>query len=319
MSEKDSLKAKNGKKIFIVLVVLIILIIALSGLFSGNSPNEKNIIPMSYVAVLSVDGVISPEDTGSYNHQWLLETIEELKSDKSNKGIILKINSPGGSVYESDELYLALKSYGENKILVAYMENMAASGGYYISCAAERIYANRNTLTGSIGVISGQSFDLNGLFSNLGIKYTTITSGKNKNMGNVNEPLTKEQQDILQGISDEVYQQFTGIVSDERGLPLEDVIKIADGRIYTANQAQKLGLIDQIGTLEDVKQYIRDNYDPAYKNIQFIDFEYENNDFLLSILKKYGIVSFMEGVEGLSSIINGYDSQNLMPAYLSAF
>lgn len=319
MSEKDSLKAKNGKKIFIVLVVLIILIIALSGLFSGNSPNEKNIIPMSYVAVLSVDGVISPEDTGSYNHQWLLETIEELKSDKSNKGIILKINSPGGSVYESDELYLALKSYGENKILVAYMENMAASGGYYISCAAERIYANRNTLTGSIGVISGQSIDLTGLFSNLGIKYTTITSGKNKNMGNVNEPLTKEQQDILQGISDEVYQQFTGIVSDERGLPLEDVIKIADGRIYTANQAQKLGLIDQIGTLEDVKQYIRDNYDPAYKNIQFIDFEYENNDFLFSILKKYGIVSFMKGVEGLSSIINGYDSQNLMPAYLSAF
>lgn len=319
MSEKDSLKAKNGKKIFIVLVVLIILIIALSGLFSGNSPNEKNIIPMSYVAVLSVDGVISPEDTGSYNHQWLLETIEELKSDKSNKGIILKINSPGGSVYESDELYLALKSYGENKILVAYMENMAASGGYYISCAAERIYANRNTLTGSIGVISGQSIDLTGLFSNLGIKYTTITSGKNKNMGNVNEPLTKEQQDILQGISDEVYQQFTGIVSDERGLPLEDVIKIADGRIYTANQAQKLGLIDQIGTLEDVKQYIRDNYDPAYKNIQFIDFEYESNDFLLSILKKYGIVSFMEGVEGLSSILNGYDSQNLMPAYLSAF
>ena len=319
MSEKDSLKAKNGKKIFIVLVVLIILIIALSGLFSGNSPNEKNIIPMSYVAVLSVDGVISPEDTGSYNHQWLLETIEELKSDKSNKGIILKINSPGGSVYESDELYLALKSYGENKILVAYMENMAASGGYYISCAAERIYANRNTLTGSIGVISGQSIDLTGLFSNLGIKYTTITSGKNKNMGNVNEPLTKEQQDILQGISDEVYQQFTGIVSDERGLPLEDVIKIADGRIYTANQAQKLGLIDQIGTLEDVKQYIRDNYDPAYKNIQFIDFEYESNDFLLSILKKYGIVSFMEGVEGLSPILNGYDSQNLMPAYLSAF
>lgn len=319
MSEKDSLKAKNGKKIFIVLVVLIILIIALSGLFSGNSPNEKNIIPMSYVAVLSVDGVISPEDTGSYNHQWLLETIEELKSDKSNKGIILKINSPGGSVYESDELYLALKSYGENKILVAYMENMATSGGYYISCAAERIYANRNTLTGSIGVISGQSIDLTGLFSNLGIKYTTITSGKNKNMGNVNEPLTKEQQDILQGISDEVYQQFTGIVSDERGLPLEDVIKIADGRIYTANQAQKLGLIDQIGTLEDVKQYIRDNYDPAYKNIQFIDFEYENNDFLFSILKKYGIVSFMEGVEGLSSILNGYDSQNLMPAYLSAF
>ena len=319
MSEKDSLKAKNGKKIFIVLVILIILIIALSGLFSGNSPNEKNIIPMSYVAVLSVDGVISPEDTGSYNHQWLLETIEELKSDKSNKGIILKINSPGGSVYESDELYLALKSYGENKILVAYMENMAASGGYYISCAAERIYANRNTLTGSIGVISGQSIDLTGLFSNLGIKYTTITSGKNKNMGNVNEPLTKEQQDILQGISDEVYQQFTGIVSDERGLPLEDVIKIADGRIYTASQAQKLGLIDQIGTLEDVKQYIRDNYDPAYNNIQFIDFEYENNDFLLSILKKYGIVSFMEGVEGLSSIINGYDSQNLMPAYLSAF
>ena len=319
MSEKDSLKAKNGKKIFIVLVVLIILIIALSGLFSGNSPNEKNIIPMSYVAVLSVDGVISPEDTGSYNHQWLLETIEELKSDKSNKGIILKINSPGGSVYESDELYLALKSYGENKILVAYMENMAASGGYYISCAAERIYANRNTLTGSIGVISGQSIDLTGLFSNLGIKYTTITSGKNKNMGNVNEPLTKEQQDILQGISDEVYQQFTGIVSDERGLPLEDVIKIADGRIYTANQAQKLGLIDQIGTLEDVKQYIRDNYGPAYKNIQFIDFEYESNDFLLSILKKYGIVSFMEGVEGLSSILNGYDSQNLMPAYLSAF
>lgn len=319
MSENDSLKARNGKRIFILLVVLAIVIIALSGLLTGNSPNEKNIIPLSYVAVLSVDGVISPEDTGSYNHQWFLDTIEELKNDKSNKGIILKVNSPGGSVYESDELYLALKAYGEKKILVAYMENMAASGGYYIACAAERIYANRNTLTGSIGVISGQSIDLTGLFSNLGIKYTTITSGKNKNMGNVNEPLTKEQQDILQAISDEVYQQFTGIVSTERGLPLEDVVTIADGRIYTASQAQKLGLIDQIGTLDDVKQYIRENYDPAYKNIQFIDFEYENNDFLLSILKKYGIVSFMEGVESLSSVLNGYDSQKLLPAYLSSF
>lgn len=319
MSEENSFKAKNGKKIFIIMIVLVIVVIALSGFFGRNTRDEKSIIPMNYVAVLSVDGVISPEDTGSYNHHWFLDTVEQLKNDKSNKGIILKINSPGGSVYESDELYLALKDYGENKILVTYMENMAASGGYYIACAAERIYANRNTLTGSIGVISGQSVDLTGLFANLGIKYTTITSGKNKNMGNVNEPLTQEQQDILQSISDEVYQQFTGIVSNERGLPIEDVLKIADGRVYTANQAQKLGLIDQIGTLEDVKQYIRDNYDPAYKNIQFIDFEYESNDFLLSILKKYGIVSFMEGVESLSSVLDGRNPQKLMPAYMFSF
>ncbi|MFI3256953.1 MAG: signal peptide peptidase SppA [Spirochaetales bacterium] len=205
-----------------------------------------------YIAVLYIEGVIE-EKNATYDQEWLLETIHTLTYDTKNKAILLYINSPGGGVYESDEVYLALEDYKDitNQSIWAYMGPLAASGGYYIACAADTIYANRNTLTGSIGVIAGQSIDLTGLMETHGIKMTTITAGKNKNMMNINSPFTEEQQAIMQSIADQSYDQFTQIIADSRDMNISQVRELADGRIYTAQQALENDLLDSIDTFEN--------------------------------------------------------------------
>ena len=115
------------------------------------------------------------------------------------------------------------KKYNETKTLWAYLGSVAASGGYYIACSTENIIANRNTLTGSIGVIAGQSVDLSEFMTKHGIKMTTFTAGKNKNMLNIDQPVTPEQKEIMQSVADECYEQFTQIVADGRKLPIETV------------------------------------------------------------------------------------------------
>ena len=227
-----------------------------------------------YIAVLHVEGVI--EDSGeTYNQNWILDTIDELGRDRKNRGILLYIDSPGGGVYQSDEVYLALEDYKHstgNKVW-AYMGPLAASGGYYIACAADVIYANRNTLTGSIGVISATSVDLTELMKKYGIKMTTVTAGKNKNMLNIDSPMTEEHRAIMQGIADEAYDQFTDIVSQSRNMKIEKVRALADGRIYTAAQAEAKGLIDYVDTYENavdnMLDAIEDDEDMSVKHFRF--------------------------------------------------
>ncbi len=206
----------------------------------------------NYIAVLHIEGVIEDKNT-TYDQSWLLDTIYELSNDEHNTGILLYIDSPGGGVYQSDEVYLELVNYKESsdKPVWAYLGPMAASGGYYIACAADYIIANRNTLTGSIGVIAGQSFDLSGLMEKHGIKMSSFTAGRNKNMLGINSPVTAEHQQIMQSIAEECYNQFTGIVAQSRNLSLQNVVELADGRIYTAQQALKNGLIDKISRFEE--------------------------------------------------------------------
>lgn len=288
---------KNKKqKVGFVIFIIIILFAILCGIFKlasskKSSKNELNgtqkIVfgktSKDYVAALYIEGVIQ-EENQTYNQKWLLNTISTLKNDKKNKGIAVFINSPGGTVYEADEAYLALQDYKTSgKPIYVYQGKLAASGGYYISCAAKKIYANRNTLTGSIGVISGSSYDLTGLFEKIGIKSETIHSGKNKNMFNSNEPVTDEQRKIMQSISDECYEQFAGIVAMSRNIPINDVRLIADGRIYTANQALKNGLIDNIDSWENMLKAMSENEFDG-KQYQIIDFKYEKEKNLYQIL-----------------------------------
>ena len=227
-----------------------------------------------YVAKLYVTGVISASNE-TYNQKWIMETIADLKIDEKNKGIILYINSPGGGVYQSDDVYLALMDYKTTgKPVYAYFGPIAASGGYYIGCAADYIMANRNTLTGSIGVISGQFIDMTQLMDKIGIKSTTIHSGKNKIMGSPSQPMTEEQRKIMQSISDECYDQFTSIVAESRELKKEKVIELADGRIYSAKQALAASLIDSIGSYDDlVSELERKEFD--YESYDIIDYKYE--------------------------------------------
>ena len=203
-----------------------------------NPPSED------YIAVVTVQGTIQEQtETGlfdvpvGYQHITTLDYIDNLMDDSDNKGILLYVDSPGGTVYESEELYLKLKEYKEEtgRPIWDYMAHYAASGGYLISMAADKIYANPNTTTGSIGVIMS-GFDMTGLYEKLGIRYFSITSGEYKD----SSKMTEEQIAIYQEQVDEYYNKFVGIVSEGRGMEDAAVRAIADGRVYTASQEREL-------------------------------------------------------------------------------
>lgn len=212
-----------------------------------------------FIGVLDIVGEIGPtseeiweDTTGSYNHSLYMDYVDELMYADNNKGILLYVDSPGGTVYESDELYLKLMEYKEvtDRPIWAYFASEACSGGYYISMAADKIYANRNCWTGSIGVIVSL-MNCKDLYDKLGIEEIDITSGANKAMGSAGLELTEEQYDILQGLVDEAYDQFVEIVCEGRDMDETIVRKLADGRIYSAKQALENGLIDEIGSYEE--------------------------------------------------------------------
>ena len=297
---------KSEKKGLIVLILITILAItvpvarnitASKVSFSGsNSGARANLRPSlkTYIAELYITGTIQ-EKNSEYNQEWLLKTISFLKNDEKNLGIILFIDSPGGTVYHADEAYIALLDYkSTGKKLYAYFGSMAASGGYYIGCAADKIYANRNSLLGSIGVISAQTIDATSLMEKIGIKSVTVHAGKNKNMLNYNEPATEEQLNIMQALADECYQQFTEIVSLSRKMDIDKVKELADGRIYSAKQGKENGLIDEIATLEEAELLIKTDFQeemPVFKS-----FRYQKPDSLRTFF--LDSLSFLRPLQG---------------------
>lgn len=316
-------KRKTGIAVLIIIIAFSIIcavssaaVLLIKKSNSSEEKIEKKLYPNKkdgYIATLYIEGTIQDKNE-TYNQEWLLETIKILKHDKANKGIAVFINSPGGSVYEADEVYLALQDYKTaSKPIYVYQGPLAASGGYYISCAADKIYANRNTLTGSIGVISGNTFDMTEFLLNLGIKSSTIHAGKNKNMGNFNEPLSEEQKQILQTIADECYEQFTDIVAMRRNIPINDVKKLADGRIYTAKQALSNNLIDSIDSWENMLKDMKNNEFEG-KDLKTVEFRYTREksfrDFIFgkSHKEKNDISASLEKLFS--------DSKMIYPAYL---
>lgn len=210
-----------------------------------------------YIAVVDVVGTIQeqtatgPFDTPEgYQHTTTLDYIDNLMGDVNNVGILLYVDSPGGTVYESEELYDKLREYSAatERPVWAYMAHYAASGGYMTSVAADKIYANKNTITGSIGVIMS-GYDLSGLYEKLGIRYVSITSGVNKD----SSQMTEEQIEIYQSQVDESYDSFVEKVAVNRKMREDEVRTLADGRTYTAAQALENGLIDEISSFEDMQ------------------------------------------------------------------
>ncbi len=292
-------KKKNGcfYAFIIVLVALVGAIIIICGIIgaiaslftmSEEPVGDYSIYP--YVGVIDISGTIQesydgyPVD-GRYSHSWALNCVDRYADDDLNKGIILYINSPGGGIYESDELYNKLMDYKEEtgRPVYAYMAQEAASGGLYVAMAADEIMANRMTLTGSIGVIMS-SLDLTGLYEKFGIEENTIVSGENKDMFSNME---KEQEDILQQMIDEYYGYFVDVISERRGLDESFVREISDGRIYTAKQAKELGLIDNIGTYDEFLEYVFSK--PELQDCDM--FAYDNEygmDFVNYVLRYIG-------------------------------
>lgn len=205
----------------------------------GTNPKEK-------IKVVDVDGVIQSNDANDF----VVEELKKAKEDPQIKGVILNVNSPGGSVYASERIANEIKALKEaEKPVYTVMREMAASGGYYISAPTDRIYASNETWTGSIGVII-QSYSLQGLFEKYGIKEQNITTGKMKDAGSQGRDMSKEEKEYFQGLVDSAFDRFVKIVSEGRGISEREVRKLADGRVYDGSQALANGLVDKIGDLD---------------------------------------------------------------------
>lgn len=201
---------------------------------------------MEKISIINVDGVIANDS----NNDTIVDQLEDARKDPSVVGVIMHINSPGGSVYASEKIYKEINKLKEtNKPVYAVMQELAASGGYYISAPCDKIYASNETFTGSIGVIM-QSYSLEGLFEKYGIKEQNITTGKMKDAGSPGKALDKEEREYLQNLVDSAFSRFVKVVADGRDMSEADVRKFADGRIYDGSQAVENGLVDSIGDLE---------------------------------------------------------------------
>lgn len=197
------------------------------------------------VAIVRVEGPI----LDSY------QTIEELKTfseDPSVKAIVVRIDSPGGGVAPSQEIYNAVKRIRKekNKTVIASMGTVAASGGYYIAVATDRILANPGTLTGSIGVIM-QLANFQELLEKIGVKNVVVKTGKFKDIGSPFRPMQEEDRKVLQLVMNDVHRQFIDAVAEGRSLDLAEVEQLADGRVFTGQQAKSILLVDDIGDLHD--------------------------------------------------------------------
>lgn len=211
------------------------------------------------IAVIFIDGVISASSESGlfapvvgYNHAFILRQIENIKNDDTVQGLIVSVNSPGGGTFESAQIKDALQKLQDERQIPIYvsMQQVAASGGYYISAYADKIFATEETLTGSIGVImSGKN--LSGLYEKIGIEDNTIKSGEFKDIGSDARPMTENDRKILQDMVNLSYERFVKVVSEGRSMDISKAKKLADGRIYDGSQAKENGLIDEIGYLED--------------------------------------------------------------------
>ncbi len=211
------------------------------------------------VLLIEISGMISSQEKEGLFRQTpsMIATVKEqltrAAKDENVKAVVLRINSPGGTVTASDIIYHELKTFKANRKIpiVASIMDLGTSGGYYIAAAADTVVAHPSSVTGSIGVIM-LTLNARGLLEKVGVEATAVTSGPRKDMGSPFRTMTAEERAIFQGLIDSFYQRFLNIVQEGRSnLQMEQIKRLADGRIYTGEQAKAAGLVDEIGYLED--------------------------------------------------------------------
>ena len=222
---------------------------ALAALGNWLAEDEDNIFGREYVAVVRVEGFIG--NTGK-----LLAWIDRLTRDKNVKGVLLRVNSPGGGAAASHELYDALKRLAAKKPVYASMGSVAASGGLMVALAAERVLATPSTLTGSIGV-KMEIPQVQGLMEKLGLHRESIASGKYKDAGTPFRPMTEDERTYLTEIINDMHKSFVALIVQARKLPEEKVRDMADGRILTGAKAMELGLVDALGGQAEALRQLR--------------------------------------------------------------
>lgn len=219
------------------------------------------------IAHLTLDGTI--QDVGSstswkqvdYDHQYFLGQLDAILKDETIQAVVLSVNTPGGGVTESAQIYKKLLQIKEQRQIPIYvsMGSMAASGGYYISAPADKIFASRDTITGSIGVIM-QSINYRELADKVGVKFETFKSGVHKDMLSPMRDVTEEERAMMQDMINESYEEFVDIIEKGRNMSEADVKKVADGRILGGTKALEAGLIDEIGDEEATIAALRADY-----------------------------------------------------------
>lgn len=209
----------------------------------SQSPKTDLFAKKQGVGIVELKGlIVSSEQT--------LKHLTEFRNNPNVKSIVLRIESPGGAVGAAQEIYQEVIRTNEVKPVIASMGSMGASGGYYAALGAENIIANPGTMTGSIGVIV-KFPNLEGLFDKIGYKSEVIKSGPLKDVGASDRPLSAEERKLMQDLIDNVYGQFVRDIASARDMPQETILELADGRIYTGEQALEAGLIDRLGNFTD--------------------------------------------------------------------
>jgi protease-4 len=253
-------KKPNWLVLWIVAVFLLVFVAPLVGCgacglafaAAGSQPQSVGVGPA--VGVIRVEGTIVSGGSDSFSattyaaSETIVDLIDQANSDPDIKAIVLRINSPGGEVVASDEIYHAVLNV--DKPVVVSMGSMAASGGYYISAPADYIIANPHTLTGSIGVIS-QFITAEDLLDDLGVDVVVITAGDSKDFGSMYRDMTEEEKERWAVMLEETHTAFIQIVADGRGMSVDEVRALADGSVYSGQQAVDLGLVDELGYYED--------------------------------------------------------------------
>jgi protease IV len=229
----------RGKKVFLIITIIVVVLSIVLYLLGplGSAGAGK-------IGVIEIEGAIM-------DMKEAMEDVVKFKEDDGVKGVILRINSPGGAVGPTQEIYSEIKKLKQSKKVYVSMGSVCASGGYYLAVTGEKVYASPSTITGSIGVIMEQAV-VEDLMKKIGIESNTIKSGPLKDTGTPFRKMREDEKKYLQGLIDSIYEQFVNDVAEGRKMPVDQVKQLADGRIYTGLQAKETGLIDNIGTFYDV-------------------------------------------------------------------
>lgn len=273
------------------------------------------------IVVLDVNGIIQDTgdavplfSTGTYHHRQFLSMLEQAGEDPSIDGILLRVDTPGGGVVESAEIHdriTKIKEETEKPIFVS-MGSMAASGGYYIAAPADKIIAHPSTITGSLGVIL-ESVNFAGLAEQLGIEANVIKSGEFKDIMSPLREMTEAEQQILQEMLDESYNEFVRVIAEGRNMDESEVRKIADGRIYSGNQSVELDLVDELGSKDEAVQLLMEHIGKG--NIDVVRYEPSfglNQFFALSAQK---VFQTDHDLLGIKELLNQSNSPTLKYLY----
>ncbi len=303
------------KKIYLIILLLFVILIGLVGasIFLVMSLSGENVDLFGGEKIAKV--YLCNEIYFDYNQEgglflqqkkdarYYINLLDDLEKDDSVKGVLLVVNSPGGEVIASEKLARKVEELAEEKPVVVYVEGLDASGAYMVSVPADYIVAEKHSIVGSIGV----RMDLMhyyGLMKKLGINVTTIKAGKYKDIGSPFRPITKEEKEYLQKMINETYMDFVKWVAEHRHLSINYTLKIADGKIYTGEDAKKVGLVDEVGTEKTALKKLEQLANVSNPEIVEYGLEENNGLFGLTYYLGYGIG------KGIGEVLYGMEKIN---------